>query len=98
MAMYRDFSGFKRRVYVDALIANGRAALNNRHGQAFGYFVRAALHDRLSVRSLFWLAIGIAGPHLGGVLYRRLLSVRRVETVDITSSSTFRASKRAEGM
>lgn len=98
MAPHCDFRGFKRRIHVDALIANGRAALDRRQGQALRYFMKAALHDRLSVRSMFWLVIGIAGPRFGRSLYRRLLRIRRVETVDIASSSTFQALKQAGGI
>jgi len=77
-----DFAVFKRRVHVDTLIANGRAALGRNYAAALGSFARASLRDRMSVRSAFWLTIGALGPRWGRALYRRLLSVRGVETVD----------------
>jgi len=81
MSAQGNFAAFKRRVHVDVLIASGRAALDGRYFEALGHFRRAALLDRLSVRSAFWLAIGVLGPRLGRALYRQLLRVRRVETV-----------------
>jgi glycosyltransferase involved in cell wall biosynthesis len=98
MAAQGDFPGFKRRVRVDALIANGRAAINRSYTEALRYFVRAALCDRLSVRSVFWLLIGGAGPRVGRTLYRHMLRLRRVEAVDVSLSDTFRAYKHSGGV
>ena len=81
MSAFQDLGAFRRRMHVDALIANGRAALAYGHAQALGHFARAAWRDRMSVRSAFWLAIGLLGPHAGRALYRWLLQVRRVETL-----------------
>lgn len=81
MSAFQDFEAFRRRMHVDALIANGRAALAHRHTAAVGHFARAAWRDRISSRSLFWLAIGVLGPRAGRGLYRWLQQVRRVETL-----------------
>ena len=79
MSAFQDLEAFRRRMHVDALIANGRAALAYGHMQALEQFARAAWRDRMSVRSAFWLAIGLLGPSAGRALYRWLLQVRRVE-------------------
>lgn len=81
MSSFQDFEAFRRRMHVDALIANGRAALGHGHALALAHFVKATWRDRLSVRTLFWLAIGLLGPHAGRAFYRRLQQVRHVETV-----------------
>lgn len=81
MSGHTDFSVFRRRVKIDALIANGKARLGHGYLNAVGFFMRAALADRGSRRTLFWLAIGLLGERAGKALYRRLLSVRQVETI-----------------
>jgi glycosyltransferase involved in cell wall biosynthesis len=97
MSAYGDFAAFKRRVHVDALIANGRASLDGGYVRALRYFSRAAVLDRLSVRSGFWLMIGALGPRWGRALYRRLLSVRRVETVQTSAFGALDAREQASG-
>lgn len=97
MSAHGDFSAFKRRVHVNALIANGRAAFGRHYVSALGYFARAAWLDRLSMRSAFWLVIGALGSRWGRLLYRRLLVVRRVETVETTSFGAIRAGQHASG-
>jgi glycosyltransferase involved in cell wall biosynthesis len=79
MSAFQDIEAFRRRMHVDALIANGRAALAYGHAQALAQFARAAWRDRMSVRSAFWLTIGLLGPRAGRALYRWLLQLRRVE-------------------
>jgi glycosyltransferase involved in cell wall biosynthesis len=97
MCAHGDFEAFKRRVHVNALIANGRAAYNSRYLTALGYFARASWLDRLSVRSAFWLTIGALGPRWGRALYWQLLRVRRLETVETTPFDTARAGTHSGG-
>jgi glycosyltransferase involved in cell wall biosynthesis len=82
---HTDFTAFKRRVQVDALIANGKARLGLHYFVAVDFFVRAMIADRGSKRTAFWLAIGLLGARGGKALYARLLSVRHVETVAVTA-------------
>jgi glycosyltransferase involved in cell wall biosynthesis len=97
MSVYGDVAAFKRRVHVDALIANGRATFNSHYMAALGYFARASWLDRLSGRSVFWLTIGALGPRWGQALYRQLLRVRRLETVETTSFDTGRVGTHSGG-
>jgi hypothetical protein len=64
---------------------------------ALGYFARASWLDRLSGRSVFWLTIGALGPRWGQALYRQLLRVRRLETVETTSFDTGRVGTHSGG-
>jgi glycosyltransferase involved in cell wall biosynthesis len=97
MSVHGDFAAFKRQVHVNALIANGRAVFNSRYLASLGYFARASWLDRLSVRSAFWLTIGALGPRWGRALYRQLLRVRRVETIETTAFDSARASTHSGG-
>lgn len=81
MSAFQDFNAFRRRMHVDALIANGRAALAYGYAPALAHFIRAAWRDRLSARTVFWLAIGLLGPRAGRAFYRWLLQVRHAETL-----------------
>lgn len=81
MSAFQDFGAFRRRMHVDALIANGRAALGHGHALALSHFIKATWRDRISVRTLFWLAIGVLGPRAGRAFYRWLQQVRHVETL-----------------
>jgi glycosyltransferase involved in cell wall biosynthesis len=81
MSSHTDFAIFRRRVRVDALIANGKAKLGRNYPRSLSFFAQALLADRGSKRTLFWLAIGVLGERAGKALYRRLLSVRRVDTI-----------------
>lgn len=85
MSARLDFATFKRRVVVDALIANGKARMGSRYLASLAFFTRAMLADRLSKRTLFWFAIGALGASGGKTLYTRLLGMRRVETVAVTA-------------
>lgn len=85
MRAHTDFAAFKRRVLVDALIANGKARMGTHYAASVGLFARAALTDRFSRRTLFWLAIGAIGAQGGKALYTRLLGMRHVETVPVTA-------------
>ncbi|HEY3599753.1 MAG TPA: hypothetical protein VGL08_19830, partial [Paraburkholderia sp.] len=85
MNTHTDFAAFRQRIQVDALIANGKARLGAHYLSAIDYFVRALIVDRGSRRTAFWLAIGLLGARGGKALYRRLLSVRHVETVEVTA-------------
>ncbi len=81
MSSLQDFQAFRRRMHVNALIANGRSALAYNHVDALAHFARAASRDRLFRRSTFWLAIGVLGPRAGRAFYRWLQKVRHVETL-----------------
>ena len=81
MSVYAHFSRFRRRVRIDALIANGKASLGHGYLKTVGLFLRAAVVGRGSARTLFWLAIGVLGAHVGKSMYRHLLSLRHVETI-----------------
>jgi hypothetical protein len=81
MSSQVDFAVFRRRVRTDALIANGKAQLGRHYLNTVGLFLHAVWADHGSRRSVFWLTIGLLGEHAGRALYRRLLSVRRVETI-----------------
>lgn len=81
MSAFQDFEAFRRRMHVDALIANGRAAMGHGHALALSHFIKAVWRDRISVRTLFWLAIGVLGPRAGRAFYRWLQQVRHVETL-----------------
>ncbi|HTJ95302.1 MAG TPA: glycosyltransferase family 2 protein [Pararobbsia sp.] len=80
-----DFAAFKRRVVVDALIANGKARMGTHYLASLGFFTRALCADRLSKRTLFWFAIGALGSLGGKALYTRLLGMRHVETVPVAA-------------
>jgi glycosyltransferase involved in cell wall biosynthesis len=82
---YVDFRTFGRRVLVDALIANGKARMETSYRASLALFIRATLADRGSIRTAFWLAIGLLGPRWGKALYARLLNVRGIETVSLTA-------------
>lgn len=85
MSAYTDFAAFRRRILVDALIANGKARLSSSYFASVDYFVRALIADRGSKRTAFWLAIGLLGARGGKALYSRLLGMRHVETVAVTA-------------
>ena len=85
MSKYADFAIFRRRVRIDALIANGKAGLGHGYLKTVNLFLRAALADHGSSRTLFWLAIGLLGERAGKTLYRRLLGLRQVETVAVVA-------------
>lgn len=85
MSAQVDFAAFKRRVVVDALIANGKARMGAQYVASLGFFTRAMLADRLSKRTLFWFAIGALGSTGGKALYTRLLGMRHVETVPVAA-------------
>jgi glycosyltransferase involved in cell wall biosynthesis len=85
MATRTDLPTFRRRIAVDALIANGKARFDTSYPAALGFFARALLADRLSQRSLFWFVIGLLGRQWGRALYTRLLSLRQVETVSVNA-------------
>lgn len=86
MAARTDVLAFRRRIAVDALIANGKARFDAGYFAALGFFARALLADRLSQRSVFWFVIGLLGPQYGRALYTRLLSMRQIETVSVSAS------------
>ncbi|CAM2141922.1 Glycosyltransferase family 2 protein [Pararobbsia alpina] len=85
MSAQVDFAAFKRRVIVDALIANGKARMGAQYVASLGFFTRAMLADRLSKRTVFWFAIGALGSTGGKALYTRLLGMRHVETVPVAA-------------
>ncbi|RKP59139.1 glycosyltransferase family 2 protein [Pararobbsia silviterrae] len=85
MSAHTDFAAFKRRVAVDALIANGRARMGTRYLVSMRFFARAAVIDHFSKRALFWLAIGGLGAHGGRALYTRLLGMRHIDTVSVAA-------------
>src|SRR5262249_2901260 len=70
-----DLAAFRRRIKVDALIANGKARLGSSYFAAIDFFVRALIADRGSRRTAFWLAIGLLGARGGKALYGRLLGM-----------------------
>ena len=86
MRTYTNFSAFKRRIIVDALIANGKSMIGAGYFASLLFFLRAVFVDRCSLRSAFWLTIGVLGSRRGSALYKRLLLVRKsIETVSVAT-------------
>jgi glycosyltransferase involved in cell wall biosynthesis len=85
MNAHGDFAAFRRRMVVDALVANGKAQLGTHRFAAIRFFARALAADRGSKRTAFWLVIGLLGASAGKALYARLLGVRHIETVPVTA-------------
>jgi glycosyltransferase involved in cell wall biosynthesis len=85
MKLHQDLSAFRRRVLVDALLANGRAGLEADYWRALRFFLRAFYADRGSKRAGFWLLIGALGFKRGRALYTRLLGFRKIETVAVNA-------------
>jgi glycosyltransferase involved in cell wall biosynthesis len=85
MDAHGSFAAFRKRMVVDALVANGKAQLSTHRFNSVRFFLRALIADRGSKRTAFWLVIGLLGAGAGKALYARLLGVRQIETVAVTA-------------